>query len=153
MCKLYSPLWSSAELVGPMSSLNACTQAFLDANLGNNITTIPLKVLRLCILNSDLYNDLISLNRTDCLQSVENYEQGITYACTYYYLNVYNQTADGEACRQFNHQKRNYFDSIPCVTIGESLAELFSVTTSALDIVAFTLILLLLLYSVVPKRW
>lgn len=136
-----------------MSSLNACTQAFLAANLGNNISSVPLEVLQLCILNGDLYNDLISLNRSDCLQSVANYEKDITYACTYYYLNVYNESTDGEACRQFNHLKLNYFDSIPCVTIGESLAELFAVTTSALDIFAFALILLLLLYTLIPKRW
>lgn len=138
-----------------MSILTRCTKAFLDADI-RNTDSIPRAVFQQCIFSTEIYSDLISLNRTSCVESVRQFDQGITYACTYFYLNVLN-TSELEKpvnCRQFYHSKSNYFDVKPCYTIGESLGALFAVTQSTIDIVTLVFVLLVIaIWYFVPKRF
>ena len=140
--------------------LSECTAAYLDslATATSCTSFVPLYVLEKCIFNAELYNDLITLNRTACIQSITDYEHGITYACTYYYMrhvsgkeNNSTQTNDDVACRQFYHLNANLFDVMPCYTLGENLASLFEVSTAPLDIIVFALTLLFVVVSFVFK--
>ena len=126
-------------------SIHQCTQSFFEhvpelSQFSSNLS-IPLHVVQSCFLDVDLFSDLITLNRTRCLESIDNFETGVTYACTYYYLSVQNEnkTTVLPNCRQFFHLNANHFDVMPCYTIGENLAKLFAVTTSPLDLTVFAL--------------
>lgn len=110
-----------------------CTESFFE-HVDNGATTVPIEVLQECIFSKVLYNDLISLNRTACLNSVENFESDITYACTYYFL-----TSNQTDCFQFFHSQANLYDSRPCYSVGEELARLFDISESPLNIVVFFL--------------
>ena len=114
--------------------IHECTRIFLDNVPEGVVELIPILVLQTCFINAELFQDLTTLNRTACVNNVTNFQQGITYACTYYYLSTQGNTTN---CRQFYHVHANYFDVMPCYTVGENIAQLFAVTTAPLEVTFF----------------
>lgn len=138
-------------------ALVRCTEAFLDATVSEaslNVSVIPIEVLQSCIWEEGFFHDLISLNRTNCVESVLDLKTGVDYVCTHYYLTyVWNQTTGGDNCRQFYHMKSNLFDVQPCYTIGESISELLKVSSSPFDLTIFVFAIFYVIYACLPTSW
>lgn len=134
-------LYSFSEIVdlvgyGKMGLLK-CTQSFFE-NVPDVVPgVVPLQVLEDCIFSKATFNDLISLNSTACVSSVEKFESDISYACTYHFL-----SSNYTGCYQFYHTHGNLYDSHRCYTVGEQLQQLFAVSPNTLDIVVFVLSLM-----------
>ena len=121
--------------------VHECTKAFLDhvPGPGGEVQSVPIQVAQACFLNTELFFDLTTLNRTACINDVTEFHKGITYACTYYYLSMQGNES---SCRQFYHIHADYFDVVPCYTLGENLANLFEITTSPVEVTIFVVTLI-----------
>lgn len=119
-------------------SLFQCTQAYIrDFNDSGLISS---SVLEACIFSTALFEDLTSLNETSCIESVESFQTGLSYVCTYYYSSL-----NRSSCHQFFHRSMNKYDAHPCYTIDEEFRSLFAPSVFAPDLILFFLSLLMLL--------
>lgn len=109
----------------------------------------PVQAETLCAYDSELSARHAAFNATECIADIYSYASDLEYTCIFYFIQLYNLTfTQDDICIEFRLIGPDQFESMPCLTLGKYLSNLFEVKDfSQLNgVVAFVLSIVFLLY-------